>query len=65
MRNFTIVEWCAVGRGKYKLSLLLSLSLISIAAFYIHSPFFLSFVGSVVYFGYFLMAMAAVGGKEE
>jgi hypothetical protein len=65
MRNFTLVEWCAVGRGKYKLSLLLSLSLISIAAFYIHSPLYLSFTGSAVYFAYFLITMAAVGKGEE
>jgi hypothetical protein len=64
MRNFTLVEWCAVGRGKYKLSLLLSLSLISIAAFYISSPLYLSFTGTAVYFTYFLITMAAVGRGE-
>lgn len=65
MRNFTLVEWCAVGRGKYKLVLLLSLSLISLAAFYTDSPFLFCFVGSLLYFGYFLAAMAAVGAGEE
>jgi hypothetical protein len=65
MKNFTLVEWCAVGRGKYKLSFLLSLSLISIATFYINSPFLLCFVGSVVYFGYFLITMTAVSTGEK
>lgn len=65
MKNFTIVEWCAVGRGKHKLTLLLSLSLISICAFYHNSPFLFSFVGTAVYFTYFLVTMAAVGIKDE
>jgi hypothetical protein len=64
MRNFTLVEFCAVGRGKYKLPLLLSVSLISLAAFYTNSPFYFSFIGSVAYFAYFLITMAAVGVSE-
>ena len=65
MKNFTLMEWCVVGRGKYKLSFLLSLSLISVATFHIDSPFLLCFVGSVVYFGYFLITMAAIGTGEK
>ena len=65
MKNFTIVEWCAVGRGKYKLALLLSLSLISICAFYNNSPFLFSFIGTIIYFTYFLITMAAVGVRDE
>jgi hypothetical protein len=55
------MEFFAVGRGKYKLCLCLSISVASIGAFYTKSPFYFSFIGSVVYFAYFLLAMRLVG----
>lgn len=65
LKNFTVLEFFTVGRGKYKLSLLLSVSIISIATFYISSPFFFAFAGTAAYLTYFLLAMNAANNSTE
>jgi hypothetical protein len=60
LKNFTLLEPCTVGRGKYKLCLLLSLSVVSLATFYSNSPFAFVFVGTTTYCTYFVLAKALV-----
>lgn len=55
--NFTPIEMFAVRRAKYKLSLLLSLAIISLATYSTPSPFAFVATGTVVYFTYFLLTM--------
>ena len=64
-----MLDLCIARRSKNKLSLLLSISMIAIGSYYVESPFGLSFVGSIVYLGYFfagyLMRPGKEGGKSE
>ena len=65
LKNFTVLEFFTVGRGKYKLSLLLSVSAISMATFYISSPFIFAFAGTAAYLVYFLLAVNAANNSAE
>ena len=56
--NFTFLELCAVRRAKYKLCLLLSLSVIAIGTHFLPSPFYFVATGTIVYFSYFFLTMA-------
>ena len=60
-----MLEFFTVGRGKYKLSLMLSVSVISLATFYVNSPFFFSFAGTATYLVYFLLAVNAANDSTE
>jgi hypothetical protein len=61
--HFTPLEICAVRRAKYKVCLLLSLSIIAIGTYGASSPYYMAVLGTVVYFGYFLVAMVITGSN--
>jgi len=56
--NFTPLEICAVRRAKYKLCLLLSISIITLGAYFTPSPFYFVIIGTIVHFAYFFVVMA-------
>ena len=62
--NFTPLEICAVRRAKYKVCLLLSLSIIAAGTFLVPSPYYFVATGSIVYFTYFFVVMAMTHSSE-
>ena len=55
--HFTPLEICAVRRSKYKLCLLLSISIVAVGTYFTPSPFLFVWVGTAVYFAYFFVVM--------
>lgn len=55
--HFTPLEICAVKRAKYKLCLLLSISIVALGTYFTPSPFYFVWIGTVVYFAYFFIIM--------
>jgi hypothetical protein len=65
LANFTLLDLCITRRSRNKLSLLLSISLIALASYYLNSPFGLCFVGSVTYLVYFFMGYWMRPAKDD
>jgi len=65
--HFTPIEFCAVRRARYKIAFFCAISITTIATFFLTTPFDFAGIGSVVYLGYFLIAVATSrpGEQEE
>jgi hypothetical protein len=63
--NFTPLEFFVVRKARYKIPFFLAVSIIALASYFIQAPFAFTFVGSVSYFTYFLVAMATFRSENE
>lgn len=63
--NFTPLEFFVVRRARYKLAFFLSMSIISLASYFIQIPFAFTFVGSLAYFTYFFISKAMYSSVDE
>lgn len=65
MLNFTPLEIFAVRRAKYKLPLMLSLSIITIGTYFSPSRYSFTGIGTVVYVSFFLITLVLTRKGEE